>query len=178
MRAQYLTVDPIELVEFTELIAPARWSVGEHGGSLLVTNSEVHFFLKEDDDGLVTVESNDRDARAPNTWVADLANASYALRYILIAVNDTFRKGNHPDLVLPGSLDKLPAEASVTEASPVIDGESSDRQHLYIDGTFVGTFGYYANYHDAVAAALLLPLTLNEIVTRVSTPSLPHTSAF
>lgn len=159
-----MNLNPIELAEFTELVGFARRRVVEDAGSLLVTNGELHSYLSENSDGTFTIEENDRNPYdSPSIWIADIADATHALRYLLITLCTSFRRVMQPRLVLPTALEDLPEGASVGEVPPASHGPLADRENLYIDGRYIGTFGRDGDRHSAVAAAHLLPLTLEEL---------------
>ena len=153
-----LNIDPIELIELTELLSSTKQRVFEDQGNLVVSNGEIHYHLSENQDGTFTVRANERNPLSEKTWEADLANSSYALRYLLLAVHESFREAQQPRLRLVRLTEALPAGASITEVAPDESGRPSGRNMLYLDGHYVGTFGYMVD-----AAARLLPLTLDEL---------------
>ena len=76
-----LLIDPIELVECTRILALNSWKVLEDDDTLIVSNSETHFYIRTNDHGTFALETNDRNPYYKRNWEAELANASLALRH-------------------------------------------------------------------------------------------------
>ena len=159
-----LWIDRSELAEFTDILALNSWKVFADSDTLVVSNSETHFYVSANDHDTFTLETNERNPYSKRNWEAELANSSFALRYLLVKLGPSF-PGAHPwNLSRQFRLEDLPENTSIIEARPTEPEKPSRRDTLFIDGGFVGTFRRLGiKLHYAGLAACLLPLTLTEI---------------
>lgn len=170
-----LYFDPVELVDFTEAVAPANWKVFEDRGALVASNGETHFYISENDTGTFTIETNDRDHNSKKNWEADLSTSSFALRYLLITLGRSFSPARATGLGQLMRLEGLPKEASVIAAQRAPGETSSSRDELFFAGDYVGTFRRLGlELHYAGLAAALLPLGLRQIATLFRDGTLPE----
>ncbi len=65
-----LTIDPVELTDFTEIMTHASLKVVEDRGALVTSDGETHYFLTKDASGTVTIESSERNPNSRKSWEA------------------------------------------------------------------------------------------------------------